>query len=95
MEVEPGTVFRHDCTVRLFRDWKGWPGRHRSPVVPELTDQGCPDCGGWRPRDPRDVRYLNVHSQYSTGLPNHSTLTVCSPERGGPDFLLSMGCRTK
>lgn len=84
-------MFCYDCAARLIAGWQGWPGRDELPRIPKLTNGACPSCGGTSPLCPEHILYANIHSAYSTGLPDYFVLVICPPGDHSRDFLRRWG----
>ena len=92
----PSTIWvRHPlcltCAEVAFKDWKGWPGQDKLPVVPQVGPDGCRVCGGREPLDPESVVFENVHRGWSTGLPDYFILQPYSPGDPTHGYLLKFG----
>lgn len=75
MELEIRSYCR-TCTESILGRWKGWPHRDSVPLLPSLTDEPCAACGQLIKVDSVTIAWLNVHSRYSTGLPDYWVLSI-------------------
>lgn len=76
------------CAESAFAIWKGWcsygterwsESQKRAtaiPDVPAIHESECPRCGSSEKLLASDVRYLNIHGPYNTGLPDYFILVI-------------------
>ena len=69
------------CAKVAFDRWRGWcadglPDPPPVPDVPRLVDGRCPVCQSTSGVEPGRVGYVNVHGEFSTGLPDFFVLKV-------------------
>jgi len=69
------------CAQEAFRQWRGWCayGLADPPPVPDVPrlEQGiCAHCQATQGIEPGQVGYVNVHGEFSTGLPDFFELKV-------------------
>ena len=93
-------LFCRACSIEAFKTWEGWPTEasgpdlsplKRCPPLPRLKHGVCQKCGGTSVLRPSHIRYINVHGEGNTGLPDHFALTICRPGSERYDFLSRWG----
>lgn len=72
-----------DCAPSLLNQWRGWPHKDRVPDLPLLSRGKCPKCHGGRPLGIDRVSWMNVHSEFNTGLPDYWELRTDQPTPWG------------
>jgi hypothetical protein len=67
-------LFCAECTDRALASWKGWPHRDAVPLLPLLEAGHCESCGASDVTPGAEIVWLNIHSEFSTGLPDYWVL---------------------
>ena len=83
--------FCRNCTIAALANWKGWPIRDRIPILPIVRDDDCPLCGCTEKVISTNIFWLNIHSEYSTGLPDYWVLKINRAEHFEKRFLSKWG----
>jgi hypothetical protein len=92
-------LFCRTCAEEAFKTWKGWPPTNRQaasgvatvPHLPLLSYGLCRKCGGVSRLPASHIRYVNVHSLTSTGLPDYFALEVHQPDTALYKWLSEFG----
>ncbi|WP_447985571.1 hypothetical protein [Nitrospira sp. Nam74] len=61
------------------------------PRLPRLHDGVCPKCGGTETVSAKHIRYINIHGEGNTGLPDYFALIICRPGTERYAFLSQWG----
>lgn len=70
-------IFCQPCTEKTIARWKGWPLKSSPvPLLEPLNGKGCQFCKSSKQLSHRQIFWVNVHEERSTGLPNHWQLSV-------------------
>jgi hypothetical protein len=71
-------LFCRFCSESKISQWKGWPNKQVIPLLSELVDGVCRECGAnaIQAINNTDIRWANQHSEHSTGLPSHWQLVI-------------------
>jgi hypothetical protein len=69
------------CAEEAFRQWRGWCAHGLDdpppvPEVPRVVDGYCSRCRATVGIEPAQVGYVNVHGEFSTGLPDFFELRI-------------------
>ena len=65
-----------NCSKDILAEWKGWPHKNAIPRLPTVTAGKCEECGESGILSSNRITWLNYHSEYSTGLPDHWLLVI-------------------
>jgi hypothetical protein len=90
------TSFCLTCSRVALDSWKNWPHRTPIPFLPEVLGPQCSGCNGYNLVSSDQVRWVNVHEEGNTGLPNYWELAVHRDEaylRWGRPYLALVECR--
>jgi hypothetical protein len=92
-------LFCRTCAEEAFKTWKGWPPNKGEvpsqlttvPRLPSRRHCACRKCGGTSSVPASYIRYINIHGEYNTGLPDYFALMICEPGNEHYDFLSQWG----
>lgn len=65
-----------DCSVEVLKNWKGWPITDKTPILPIMFEGKCPVCKGSNAISSLHLVWMNIHGEYSTGLPKYWVIYI-------------------
>jgi len=92
MDQQP-LLYCQRCSREVLGSWKGWPHRDVVPALPQVIAGSCLACGETSSLQSSSIAWLNYHSPYSTGLPDHWLLVVVErPNKWGLPYFAAARC---
>jgi hypothetical protein len=78
------------CSDPILKEWKGWPHKDSVPLLPILGIDGCDNCRSATADEipAHNIAWVNVHGEFSTGLPDYWLLRANDPDQEYPDSLI-------